>query len=260
MRPGLRRPHSHGGSSGPRPPATVYGLGGYDAATVFATAAAQGIQGNVAGFWARAIFWLTTITPAAASRLWVSCFAGAGTGHRGFTSGTNITVNCSGFFTGALSVGPPTFNLTSALRLIDIAYVWDQPAGRMRGFYQGVEWGSTATALAFLPNAAEKFCQGSRSTGQLPFDQGFIVGMCGGDNFIPTAAEIAAAHATSIANANASLPLLAAIPAKTTWLGQIGAAWNPPVIVTDTIGGQNLAIAAGVPGSLLLGSIPALWA
>lgn len=251
-----------GGSRPAAPIPNVYGLGGYTGPNLLGRNPADGPRGSAAGFYLRIVWWTISVTAAAASRMNAACFAGAGTGYRLLITGTNNSYVPTGFFTGAASVGPPPFALTAAHvgKLMDHLMVWDQPAGQMRGYYQGASYGATPTGLTYLPNAANPVSQGERDNGTLPADQSFIVGIQAGDGFVPTPGEVAAAYATSVANAAASLPVLSAIPGKTTWLGQVGTTWNPPVIITDAIGGQNLSMLAGSAAGLSLQSIPAVWA
>lgn len=250
------------GGKAPSPPPLVYGLDTYSTLVAIGIAAPAGVRGSAAGFWIRLLWWITSVTGASATRVQISAFAGAGTGFRVFSTGTNASFVPSGFFTGAVSVGPPTFSLTPARigLLMDHWMVWDQPAGRMRGYFQGAEYGNTPTGLAFLPNMTQAFTQGCRDNITTPATDCAIVGIAGGDGFVPSPAEVAAAYAASVANAAAGLPLLSAVPGKTTWMGQVGSTWNPPVTITDTIGGQNLAITFGSAASLTLLSIPAVWA
>lgn len=267
MRPGNIGPGiklvASGGAGGPAPIFPVYALESYDAINRLGSAVSQALQGAIAGFWARYLWWPTAL-PGAPTQGQVMCFNGAGTGYRYIVVGGTALLSPSLFMTGAASLTAPTKLIDAAKlnRLIDTVVVWDQPAGRLRHYYQGVEIGAgTASGLAYLPNAAERMVWGNRDNGTQPADRCAIAALAGGDGFVPTAGEIAAAHAATLVRVASGLPPLGAIAGKTTWLGNVGSAWDPPTTVTDTIGAQNLTMYAGSAAGLSLVSMsPPLWA
>lgn len=234
----------------------VYGLAEYDTSTRLATGGGQGLLGAILGHWVRLLFWPTSVTGASVSRLFASNQTASG-GWRVVSSGTNTSLTYGCLFTGPTLISTTAIVLTSSHlnKLIDLLFVWDQPAGLMRVYYQGVEISTTVVATAYILPVAERTMQGSTSTPSSPCTDNVISAFEGGDGFIPTAGEVAAAHAETRARVAANLAPFAGISGKTTHRWQSGNAWNPPTLLTDGVGSHNLTIVTGSAANLVLGSL-----
>lgn len=224
-----------------------------------------GLRGAVAGFWVRGLMILRSQAVASATRIMCATFEGSGRGYRFMTTGTNGLLRFSAFYTGVVEITAPTRVLapSDVDLLIDCVFVWDQPNGRLRAYYQGVESGTgTVTGLAYLlPTAAPLFSGLARDNATLYGNDMGLVAVEGGDGFIPTAAEIATAHADTVALVAAgSLPVVTGIPGKTTWSTSVPATWNPPVLLTDTVAAQNWTISVGTAAQYTLFQVPGIWA
>lgn len=243
--------------------ARIFGLAGWDASNLLATAAGQGLQGSVSGHWVRMLHWAVNQS-SSATRFLMSCFNAGGTGHRVVTLALNATLEYIMNVSGGGAVTSPTVTITAGMvgKLIDTVAVWDQPAGKVRLYHQGVEVGSgTANALAYAPNASERFAEGARVGITNPADANAIAAIEGGDGFVPSSAEILAAHTATVSRVQHGLAPFAGIAGKTTWRCQAGSAWNPPVVLTDAIGGQNLTMAVGAASGIdLVQLVKPAWA
>jgi hypothetical protein len=139
--------------------------------------------------------------------------------------------------------------------------VWDQAAGKMRLYPKnGTESGTgTTTALAFIPAVAARTSMALVST--TAFTNNWIAAVFGGDGFIPTPAEIAAVDnrlksTLSVADALSVGGLLA----KTTHAWQVGASWNPPATVSDSVGAAPFTMVSGSASTITTGKESPLWA
>lgn len=239
----------------------VFGLSGYSTATRLATASGQGLQGNAAsGHWVRLLFWPTSVTGASATRTYFSTNSGS-TGHRIRTTSSNTLLQY-GAFIGGSEQNTTALTLTAAMlgKLLDVVFVYDQPNALLVAYLDGVAYSSGSASGAYSPAVGTRMTQGSTPTPSSPCSDNVIAGIEGGDGFVPSAAEILAAYNATVVRVKSGLAPLAGIAGKTTWSGQIGPAWNPPVVITDTIGGQNLTMVNGVASSLALQSTLGVWA
>jgi hypothetical protein len=253
----IRRPQSRGieAPAIQLPPAVVYGLtdfGGTD--DRLASAFDQGITGDVAGFWLRIFHRIKSqaVTSTTRRLVWNST---GGNGYYFYTNGTNGTIEGAVVVTGVVTVVLPALTLLPAMvdKLIDTLIVWDPVSGRLRHYYQGIEIGTgTASALSYLMPTGRRMSVGHRDNGTNFADQNTICGIEGGDGFIPSAAEVLAAHNATKARVLLNQPPLAGISGKTTWRANQGATWNPPVIWDDEIANEDLTMVVGAASGLSL--------
>lgn len=244
------------GGAAPR----IYGLTDWDTTNVLATANTAGLIGATTGYWSRALWWVISQSGAAGRIL--TCANSDANGHALTTAGVNNgSYRGFGLFTGPVQVQTPAVTITAdmVLKLIDAVLVWDQPAGLLRLYHQGVEVGSQATALAALPSNGRTAFGCRTSSLAVPLNNAAVHGGEGGES-IPTAGEILAAHNATRAAVAAGQPALGGIAGKTTWRCQLGTTWDPPTSITAEVGG-NMTMAVGAASGLTLVSLTApAWA
>lgn len=232
------------------------------ASTRLATGSGLGLNGHANGHWLRILFSPTSVTGSSATRILFST-NNSNDGHRIRTSGTNASLTYGGFFTGPTETSVPTLTLTSAMvgKLLDCCFVYDQPAGLLRFYLQGIEIGSTSTGGGtYLPSTGSRSVQGSTNSPSSPATDNAIVAIEGGDSYIPTAAEVATANRQAQRRVAQNLPPLAGIPSKTTARWANPHAWNPPSGLKDEIGTQDMTMVTGAASSLGLATISGAWA
>lgn len=216
-----------------------------------------GITGSASGFWFRMLHVIDSQAVVSTTRRLVWNSTG-GAGYTFYTTGTNGTLDGLIIVTGVVSVNIPLLTITAGMvgKLIDTTIVWDSAAGRLRHYYQGVQIGAgTASASAYLLPTGRRMSVGHRDNGTAWADANTICGIEGGDGFIPSDAEILAAHNATKANVAANLPPLAGIAGKTTWRHNQGATWNPPVIWEDEVGAEDLSMVVGSAAGLTLAEL-----
>lgn len=258
---GLRRPARGGGSpGGVIVPPVVSGieLGAAPQLGLLATGAGLGLRGSLTGFWVRMLFVLRSQAVAAGSRFVAANF-GTPQGWLISTSGLNASLE----FLMIAASGPAARVLTGADidKLIDATWVFDQPANRVRPYFQGIAGATVTPTGPYRPLSAGTRMSGlARESGAVYATGCGIVAFQGGDGFIPSAAEVAAAHAATVANVAAGLPPFGLIAGKTTWSTNMGPAWNPPTSLIDSVGAQDWQTFLGPATDMQLFQIPINWA
>lgn len=241
-----------GGGGGGKAPVTptrrIEGLSGYTAGLTLATGNNQGIQGALAGFWAAMIVRVDSQATSATRIIFNSFQGGASKGWDLRSGGFNASFAFNAYFAGVAKQSPVyTWAAGNVGKLALIHALYD--GALLRLFVQGVEVGvGTAAGGAFsLPTLNPCACGIRADGGGLAATDLTVFGCAGGDGFVPTPAEIAT-HYAAVVTASA----MVSIPAKTTRLYRFPSAWNPPVTVTESIGGQNFNVTTGLASQFTL--------
>jgi hypothetical protein len=263
MRAGTAAGASAGIATGVASPAPrISGLGNFSTSSRLGSPANEGLRGALVGHWTRMLFYPTSVTGANASRYFLAASNNA-TGFRFISTGTNTLFRYDIFVTGGVAVSTPTLTLTSAMlfKWLDVVGIWDGPNDLVRMFANGIDLGTTTNLLDYLLPVGDRFVVGSTTTPSSPASDNVIAAVSGGDGFVPTAAEVLAAHKITRERVIAGLGPFEPIPGKTTGLWQLASTWNPPTVIKDEIsnGTDDLAVVTGAPSLLTLSSQPGLW-